>query len=783
MTSDVAPPQPPSPAERPAALRDRLRQLTLSPAALGLQIALGAVAMAAPLLRPAGYKPILILGLLSHLALPIAWLLRPRQEEAPLMRRLATFMALALTPVALATLGALLLTQGCEVADGWKMALVGTAPGAALAFGLCELLEAPRPSGAPLLPRWARVVAWVGVWLAGLAWCVGWFLTEPVYQIAHPLAGMLYGPPNETQDPWMMRARWFAVEVLGWAALALLTAWIARSGWARRPWWPWAALATLAAAQIAWVSQDAALGYRIDRDHVVTEELWVQREHDNLAHQMSPLIPSDAIPWLMLEAEFQRARQMKLLGLTDATMPRAVLHWYRDREHKRQVTGAARTKFAKVHLHELYISADVFPPRVLGHELAHITSGAFSDNLLRVPGRLGGLWYNPALVEGFAVAVDSSDVPLSAHEKTRVALDADRVPPLEELFSPLGFVNTNLSVAYRASGSFVRYGIDTWGPEPILRWFGSERFEESVGMPLADAERQWRAWLGELELREADVGAVNRIQTRPAIGQEQCGRSDASIALEHARAARGDEAFNRAFAQLEPGLDPDAAWLTRAEYEATRAHYQCGLTELPAPDSRCDLPDPPPVALSDDRASQYTHLVSLAAWARGDTSRAIARMDAYPTRLKRSNRVIFARVLLRDGFDFTLARPPDTANTWFQEARAWERTRHPAVGLILAHRLARAQDWASLAEVTAQLSWEGFAFPDDLPGTLPLDSLELKAKAAFALRRWDEAEAAWAAYADAAPTQGRRDYGQTWLERARFFRSRAERVTADLPPL
>ncbi|MEO1272923.1 MAG: hypothetical protein AAFX99_32950 [Myxococcota bacterium] len=519
------------------------------------------------------------------------------------------------------------------------------------------------------------------------------------------------------------------------------------------------------------MSQDAQLGYRIDRDHVL-DELWVRQEQDNLVHIMSPLIPTDAIPWLMLEAEFQRARQMELLNLTDATMPRATIHWYRNREHKRQITGAARTKFAKVHLGELYISAETFPPRVLGHELAHITSGAFSDNLLRVPGRLGGLWYNPALVEGFAVAVDSSDTPLSTHEKTRVALDADRVPPLQELFSPLGFVNTNLSVAYRASGSFVRYCLDTWGAEPVIRWFGTEHFERSMGLPLSEAEHQWRAWLAELELRQEDIKAVQRIQTRPAIGQEKCGRSPEAIALDRARQARADEAFERFLAQLEPEMEPDALWLTRTEYKAIRAQY------------RCTLPDPPPISLTEERQTQYTYLLALTDWARGDTAEAQLRLNQTPDSYKRSDHIILTRVLLRDGFDVGLVRSvDDVRDEHVLLTQAWERTRHPAVGFLLALRMARQQHWRSLAEVLDQIDWTGFAFPEDTAGTILLRTQGLRGRVAFAQRDWASAAASWRAYTEAAPTQGRRDQGETWLARTRFFESRAARLKADLPAL
>ena len=79
--------------------------------------------------------------------------------------------------------------------------------------------------------------------------------------------------------------------------------------------------------------------------------------------------------------------------------------------------------------------------------------------LLQIPEALGGAGVPRSPVANALIMEDL------AHGDLSLALGA---------VSPLGFVNTNLNVAYRTSGSFVRFCIDTYGPEKVTRWFGSE---------------------------------------------------------------------------------------------------------------------------------------------------------------------------------------------------------------------------------------------------------------------------------------------------------------------
>ena len=734
-----------------------IRRLTPVFVQLGLGLGLALI----PFFRVAGYKTMLIVGLISTLTLALAWLTPQRRAAGVSWRGGATYVALSVAPAMILMGAGLAFTKGCEVGDGLRMMLVGLLPGAILSYVTLHAVGR----------RWAYALVWFGL----LALAGQTFLSEPVYRVDHPFIGMLLGPPNEKPEILEARALYFALEVLLWAGVVGGATTLSRR-WRERgadvvavgmrlvaP-----ALVTLATGGALTVvrSHDAELGYRVDRSHL-QQELRDHQQGAGLTHFLSPKIPSDARPWLILDAEFERAQQRKLLGLTEEQMPPATVFWYASRNEKRDLTGAGRTKFAKVHLGEFAVTAQEFPARTLNHEMSHVTSAAFSDGPLRVPGALGGIWYNPLLVEGFAVAVAWTDYPLSAHEQARIAVDKGRAPSPGELASPLGFATNNLSVAYRVSGSFVRFCMETYGVPAVLAWYRSEDFEGSIGVPMADAEARWREMLAGLTIRGADRAGVDSIQSRPPISKESCGTSQEEQDLRSAIRTESDDEVARIL-----GARPEdaATWFAQQSYRAQRANY------------RCELPEPSAELAASDRR-RYAWMQAVSKWAQGNPADATTRFAKLEERNRRASSVVLARALVRDGHpatDLYFDAPVDATHHY---ASRWAQTRHPLLGYQLAVNLSSGQRWESLRDVLAQLHLEDFDFVDDEPGTILLKLDDMRGKTAVALRDWDEAQRAFGRFRDRAPTQGRRAYADTWLARIAWFRAHEDRLQTNLPRL
>src|SRR5690606_34710783 len=87
---------------------------------------------------------------------------------------------------------------------------------------------------------------------------------------------------------------------------------------------------------------------------------------------------------------------------------RITAYLFRDPGQKRRLMGAATTYIAKPWRKEVYLQDSGFPHPVLGHEIAHVVAGSFSQGPFRIGGGMG-LRSNPGLVEGIAVAASPDE--------------------------------------------------------------------------------------------------------------------------------------------------------------------------------------------------------------------------------------------------------------------------------------------------------------------------------------------------------------------------------------
>jgi len=139
----------------------------------------------------------------------------------------------------------------------------------------------------------------------------------------------------------------------------------------------------------------------------------------------------------------------------------------------------------------------------MNHELMHIYS-------LRVG------WPTEFFVEGMAVAyqVDPTANDFEAREKSGEPLHdvvkrlkaQGKLLPFDSIITSTGFGQNDYTIAYDEAGSFVRYMADTYGIEQMKQVFRTIRsgdsaasvaskFQALYGMTLADAEKEWRAFL------------------------------------------------------------------------------------------------------------------------------------------------------------------------------------------------------------------------------------------------------------------------------------------------
>lgn len=200
---------------------------------------------------------------------------------------------------------------------------------------------------------------------------------------------------------------------------------------------------------------------------------------------------------------------------------RIAAYLFADSAQKGALMGAADTYIAKPWRHEVYLQQGGFPHPVLGHEIAHVMSGAFARGPFVVAGRLAGLWPNPGLIEGIAVATSPHEGALSPREWARAMKDLNLLPRLERLFA-IGFYGENSTVAYTASGAFVGFIKDRYGATLLRAWYGGAMLPDLTGTSWRDMERAFHEDLMLVNLPEAAMAQARARFDRPGLFSRRC---------------------------------------------------------------------------------------------------------------------------------------------------------------------------------------------------------------------------------------------------------------------
>lgn len=234
---------------------------------------------------------------------------------------------------------------------------------------------------------------------------------------------------------------------------------------------------------------------------------------------------------------------------------RLTAFFFHDADEKRRLMGAADTSIAKPWRREVYVQMSAFPHPVLGHEIAHVVTGAFGRGPFRIAGGAGGLWPNPGLIEGVAVATSPDDDELTDAQWARAMLDLGILPSIPDLFS-LGFLGENASKSYTVAGAFVTWVMDRWGAPLVRSWYGGGSVEQLTGQSWSALEDQFRASLRELTMPPEATAYAKAKFERPSVWARRC--PHAVDALDRrADQCRDEHRFAKANALYDAALTRD----------------------------------------------------------------------------------------------------------------------------------------------------------------------------------------------------------------------------------
>ncbi len=200
---------------------------------------------------------------------------------------------------------------------------------------------------------------------------------------------------------------------------------------------------------------------------------------------------------------------------------RVTAFFFRDAGDKKRLMGAGDTYIAKPWRKEVYLQMGSYPHPVLGHELAHVVAGSFGRGPFRIAGSAWGLWPNPGLIEGVAVAASPDEGELTDATWARAMLDLKILPPMQRIFG-FGFLGESSAKSYTIAGAFIRWLMDRSGPEKVRALYGGASIVEATGETWEALDAAFRADLAKLTLPpEAESYAKAKFE-RPAIFGRRC---------------------------------------------------------------------------------------------------------------------------------------------------------------------------------------------------------------------------------------------------------------------
>jgi hypothetical protein len=407
----------------------------------------------------------------------------------------------------------------CDLSGGTVLFLLTAGVGSVMG-GVWGALVAPlarRGSG-----RWRRLrcvlFALAGP-LAGIAVSVGRFLTSPMVFAYDPFFGYFSGTLYDTvvdarPELWSYRGG-SLLTVSG--VLFVASAWPPRPGDGRGV-ARLAGGALLLAASLVHCACGPALGHW-QTSGSIARELGGRASGARCDVVHPETTPDEQSALLLRDCEEELGAVERRLGAhLDG---RLTAFFFADADQKRRLMGAADVSIAKPWRREVYVQMASYPHPVLGHEIAHVVAGSFAPGPFHVAGRAGGLWPNPGLIEGTAVAASPDDDELTDAQWARAMLDAGLLPPPARLFS-MGFLGQSAEKSYTVAGAFVGWVIGRWGAGTLRAWYGGGSIETLTGEGFASLDDDFRAWLRSQPMPDRAVAYAKAKFAGPSVWERTC---------------------------------------------------------------------------------------------------------------------------------------------------------------------------------------------------------------------------------------------------------------------
>jgi len=159
---------------------------------------------------------------------------------------------------------------------------------------------------------------------------------------------------------------------------------------------------------------------------------------------------------------------------------------------KKELFGSGNADVAKVWLNQIYLNYDNYN-NSLKHEIAHIFSGKFAKGIFKFPAN-----YNPALLEGFAMAIENNYDDFDIDYLAFLAYKNNYKISLQKLFSNFSFFTNTTSLSYIFAGSFIKYLSDKYGWKKTKQLYSVGDFKKVYHKSIGTLGKEYYNYLNKL---------------------------------------------------------------------------------------------------------------------------------------------------------------------------------------------------------------------------------------------------------------------------------------------
>ena len=154
-------------------------------------------------------------------------------------------------------------------------------------------------------------------------------------------------------------------------------------------------------------------------------------------------------------------------------------------EQKRRIFGASSADVTIPWRNQIFINMNEIES-VLKHELVHVFSAEFGVTPFKLSDK-----FNPALLEGFASAIENNYDGYEIHALAAIAYKNGFAISLKSFFQNFSFFARSSSISYIYAGSFIKYLKDLYGIEKIKQLYGNLNFEQVFNRKIEELEKRY----------------------------------------------------------------------------------------------------------------------------------------------------------------------------------------------------------------------------------------------------------------------------------------------------